>query len=97
MPDADRDHGRDEARWSPLDSSEWYAARDAASALRDVITAAGMEKDFPYLRADVNAFGHGFIELGRIAPETAQRLAHLLRLAVAAGPDSGPGHVTSTN
>jgi hypothetical protein len=56
-----------------------------------------MEKDFPYLRADVNAFGHGFIELGRIAPETAQRLAHLLGLAVAAGPDSRLGDVPPTD
>ena len=94
MPDADREHGRDEAHWSPLDSSQWYAARDAASALRDVITAAGMEKDFPYLRADVNAFGHGFVELGRISPETAQRIAHLLRLAVAAESGSCDGEST---
>jgi hypothetical protein len=92
MPGADRRPDRDEASWSPIDTAEWYAARDAASALRDVIVAAGMEKDFPYLRADVNAFGHGFIELGRISPETAQRLADLLRLAVAAG--GSPDHFT---
>lgn len=84
MPSGERPD-RDAARWSPLDSHEWYAARNAATALRDVLTAAGMERDFPYLRADVNAFGHGFIELGRISPETAERLAELLWLAHASG------------
>lgn len=77
--------GRDEAAWSPIESGEWYAARDAATALRDVLTAAGMQRDFPYLRADVNAFGHGFIELGRISPETAERVAELIRLALTSG------------
>lgn len=75
----------DAAAWSPIDSQEWYAARSGVSALRDVLVAAGMERDFPYLRADVNAFGHGFIELGRISPETAERLAGLVRRAVALG------------
>ncbi|OEV11177.1 hypothetical protein AN219_29805, partial [Streptomyces nanshensis] len=40
------------------------------------------ERDFPYLRADLNAFGHGLIELGRISPETAERLTELLRRAL---------------
>ncbi|OEV10899.1 hypothetical protein [Streptomyces nanshensis] len=77
----------DDANWSPLDSSEWYAARHAMAALRDVLIAAGMERDFPYLRADLNAFGHGMIELGRIAPQTAERLAELLRLALECSSD----------
>ncbi|MFH8365579.1 hypothetical protein [Streptomyces sp. NPDC018031] len=72
----------DAARWSPIDSREWYAARDAAAALRDVLIAAGMEREFPYLRADINAFGQGFIELGRISPEVAKRLAELLQRAL---------------
>ncbi|WP_267244905.1 hypothetical protein [Streptomyces sp. PR69] len=88
----------DFAQWSPLESQGWYAARDATSALRDVLTAAGMEKDFPYLRADLNAFGHGLIELGRVSPETAERLAELLRRATSCrldnrGECSGPVHV----
>ena len=78
---------RDAATWSPLDTEEWYAARNAVSALRDVLTAAGMEKEFPYLRADLNAFGHGLIELGRISPETAERIAELLRLALRSTAD----------
>ncbi len=35
------------------------------------------------MRADLNAFGHGFVELGRVSPATAERLAELLRLALA--------------
>ncbi|MGW3010523.1 hypothetical protein ACWC9R_17065 [Streptomyces sp. NPDC001219] len=72
----------DAARWSPLKTNEWPAARNATTALRDVLTAAGMARDFPYLRADLNAFGHGLIELGRVSPETAKRLAELLRRAL---------------
>ncbi|WP_043674218.1 hypothetical protein [Streptomyces xylophagus] len=84
MPD-EPTHGHDAAAWSPLDSDGWYAARDATTALRDVLVRAGLEKDFPYLRADVNAFGHGLVDLGRVSPATAERLAELLRLALASG------------
>ncbi|MFD5628156.1 hypothetical protein [Streptomyces sp. NPDC127072] len=87
MRDVPREH-QDAAQWSPLDSDGWYAARNATSALRDVLTVAGMQKDFPYLRADLNAFGHGLIELGRVSPATAERLAELLRLALTSGTDS---------
>lgn len=83
----------DEARWSPLDSGEWYAARNAVSALRDVLIAAGMERDFPYLRADLNAFGQGLIELGRISPEAAKRLAELIGLGLAAQREAPTDHV----
>ncbi|WP_414503871.1 hypothetical protein [Streptomyces sp. NEAU-L66] len=55
----------DAARRPPLETDEWYAARNATTALRDVLTAAGMARNFPYLRACLNTFGHGFIELGR--------------------------------
>ncbi|WP_433892504.1 hypothetical protein [Streptomyces sp. CA-111067] len=51
--------------WAPLGSAEWYAARDAATALRDVLTSAGLEREFPFLRADLNAFGHGNAVAGR--------------------------------
>ncbi|MEU6526730.1 hypothetical protein ABZ892_28830 [Streptomyces sp. NPDC046924] len=77
--------GHDAATWSPLDSDGWYAARNATTALRDALVRAGLEKDFPYLRADLNAFGHGLVELGRVSPDTAERLAELLRLALASG------------
>ncbi|GAA2400379.1 hypothetical protein GCM10010420_28810 [Streptomyces glaucosporus] len=78
----DSEERGDAARWSPIDSQEWYAAREAVALLRDVLIAAGLQKEFPYLRADLNAFGQGLIELGRISPQTAERLAELLRLAV---------------
>lgn len=77
----------DGARWSPTDNSEWHAARGSTAALRDVLIAAGMEKGFPYLRADLNAFGHGLVELGRVSPETAERLAELLMLAMTCAHD----------
>ncbi|MFE2737344.1 hypothetical protein [Streptomyces sp. NPDC059349] len=73
----------DAATWSPLESDDWYAAGDATTALCDALLRAGLEKDFLYLRADLNAFGHGFVELGRVSPATAERLAELLRLALA--------------
>ncbi|MFI7682270.1 hypothetical protein ACIBWG_06285 [Streptomyces griseoaurantiacus] len=82
----DATHRRpDAAAWSPLNSDDWYAARNAATALRDALLRAGLEKDFPYLRADLNAFGHGLVDLGRVSPATAERLAELLRMALAAG------------
>ncbi|MGV9990653.1 hypothetical protein [Streptomyces sp. NPDC003374] len=84
MPHESTD-GPDAATWSPLDSEGWYAARNATTALRDALVRAGLEKDFPYLRADLNAFGHGLVELGRVSPGTAERLAELLRLAMASG------------
>lgn len=80
----DEPPGYDVATWSAIDSTEWYTARDATTALRDVLKTAGMERAFPYLRADVNAFGHAYVELGRVAPETAQRIAELLALGLAA-------------
>ncbi|OQD52259.1 hypothetical protein BM536_035285 [Streptomyces phaeoluteigriseus] len=91
--------GRDAAAWSLLDSDGWYAARNATTALRDVLVRAGLEKDFPYLRADLNAFGHGLVELGRVSPDTAERLAELLRLALASGygrDRDGDGHASTT-
>ncbi|HUY48112.1 MAG TPA: hypothetical protein VMV92_20685 [Streptosporangiaceae bacterium] len=33
----------------------------------------------PYLHADVNVFGNGVVELGRVTPETAALLAQALR------------------
>ncbi|MFI6250228.1 hypothetical protein [Streptomyces sp. NPDC051016] len=84
MPD-DTSERRDAATWSPLESDGWYAAGNATTVLRDALIRAGMEKDFPYLRADLNAFGHGLVELRRISPTTAERLAELLRLGLATG------------
>ncbi|MET9382948.1 hypothetical protein ABZY09_18220 [Streptomyces sp. NPDC002928] len=98
MPNEPTDE-HDAASWSPLDSEGWYAARNATTALRDALVRAGLEKDFPYLRADLNAFGHGLVELGRVSPNTAERLAELLRLALASGLDrdrEGVEHAPTT-
>ncbi|MGW1994101.1 hypothetical protein [Embleya sp. NPDC001921] len=75
MRDSDEPHGRDD------DSDAWYVARSAVMELRDVLIAAGMEADFTFLTADVNAFGRGIVNLGRISPATTRRLAALLRVA----------------
>jgi hypothetical protein len=63
------------------DTNAWFAARDAVMALRDLLKAAGLAKAFPYLQADVNAFGNGFVNMGRTIPAAARRLAELLRAA----------------
>ncbi|MFD4629428.1 hypothetical protein ACFVYR_07100 [Streptomyces sp. NPDC058284] len=80
----------DAAAWSPLHGDGWYAARNATTALRDALVRAGLEKNFPYLRAELNAFGHGLVELGRVSPDTAERVAELLRLALAEGFGPAP-------
>lgn len=61
-----------------IDSEQWREARQAATTLRESLRLAGLERDVPYLRADLNAFGQGYVELGRVAPHTAERLAELL-------------------
>lgn len=60
----------------------WYAARDAVTAMRDVVVAAGLAKHLPYLRADLNAYGQGIVEIGRTTPEGARRIAELLALGL---------------
>ncbi|MFD8422678.1 hypothetical protein [Streptomyces sp. NPDC059466] len=82
----DPTHRHDAAIWSPLDTDDWCAARNATTALRDALLRAGLEKDSPYLQSDLNTFGHGLVELGRVSPATVERLAELLRLALSAGP-----------
>lgn len=63
------------------DGNAWHDARQAVMELRDILIAAGMETEFKFLTADVNAFGRGIVSLGRVSPETARRLARLLRAA----------------
>ncbi|MGW1563814.1 hypothetical protein ACWCQ1_46225 [Streptomyces sp. NPDC002144] len=48
--------------------------------MRAVLVRTSLEKDFVYLRPDLNPSGHG-----RVSPATAERLAELLRLALASG------------
>ena len=83
MPtDETHGHGPDAARWEPIASAAWYEARNAAAALRDVLIAAGLAEHFPFLRAELNAFGHGIVDLGRTTPEAAARIAELLNLGI---------------
>jgi hypothetical protein len=56
----------------------WAHAARATAELEKELHACGLSDAFPYLRAEVNVFGVGIIELGRITPETAQALAGLL-------------------
>ncbi|WP_436773186.1 hypothetical protein [Yinghuangia sp. YIM S09857] len=74
---ADKDPERSHA----ADGDAWHDARQAVMELRDVLIAAGMETEFKFLTADVNAFGRGIVSLGRISPAAARRLARLLRVA----------------
>ncbi|MGR7001268.1 hypothetical protein ACU686_29745 [Yinghuangia aomiensis] len=79
------DFTSDAATWSQFNTGAWYEARDATALLRDVLVAAGLAEELPYLRADVNAFGHGFVELGRTSPAAAKRLAALIALGLSDG------------
>ncbi|MFG1812096.1 hypothetical protein [Streptomyces sp. NPDC049040] len=83
MRDDDSTVSRDPLTVRAIESPEWQAARQAATNLRESLTLAGLESDVPYLRADLNAFGQGYVELGRVAPDIAQRLAELLRRGLA--------------
>jgi hypothetical protein len=56
----------------------WARAERAVAALRRQLRARGLDDALPYLKADVNVFGNGFVDLGRITPETAHALANLL-------------------
>ncbi|MGD9483537.1 hypothetical protein WDH52_09770 [Streptomyces sp. TRM70308] len=74
--------GDEEAAGVPESSGDaWYEARRAAVELRDVLAAAGLARSFPFLQADVNVFGHGFVNLGRTTPAATQQLAYLLNEA----------------
>jgi hypothetical protein len=66
-----------------IDSHRWQMARQAATTLRGTLKLAGLERDVPHLRGDLNAFGQGYVELGRVAPHTAERLAELLHRGLA--------------
>jgi hypothetical protein len=71
----------------------WTTAQRSVAQLKDVLAEAGHEDVMPYLRADVNVFGAGIVELGRVTPETADLIAHALRLIVHAQlSQTGNGH-----
>lgn len=59
----------------------WANAARAVAALEKELRTCGLTDAFPYMRAEVNIFGVGLVEVGRITPETAQALATLLARA----------------
>jgi hypothetical protein len=56
----------------------WARAQHAASALQQVLADLGHSDAMPYLHADVNVFGAGVVELGRVTPETATLIVQAL-------------------
>jgi hypothetical protein len=59
----------------------WAQAQHAVSALKQALADLGQENAIPYMHADVNVFGAGIIELGRITPQTATLIAEALQIA----------------
>src|SRR5215472_1352226 len=62
----------------------WAVAQHSAAALSDALAELGQADAMPYLRADVNVFGAGIVELGRVTPQTADLIARGLRMVAAA-------------
>ncbi len=68
----------------------WARAQHGVSELQQALSDLGHSDAMPYLRADVNVFGNGVVELGRTTPETAALLARALRaLASQSGEAKG--------
>lgn len=57
---------------------EWARAQHTVSALQQALATLDQLDALPYLRADVNTFGNGIVELGRVTPETAAFIAEAL-------------------
>jgi hypothetical protein len=53
----------------------WANAQHAVSAIRSALTELGQENAIPRLRADVNVFGAGIVELGHVTPQVAALMA----------------------
>jgi hypothetical protein len=68
----------------------WATAQRAASAIQGAMAELGQADAMPYLHADVNVFGNGVVELGRVTPHTAVLIADALR-GLAAQRRSRPG------
>ena len=69
----------------------WATAQHAVSALKQALADLGHADPAPYAHADVNVFGAGVVELGRVTPQTAALIAEALRaMAQRRGrPDEG--------
>ncbi len=59
----------------------WSEADEATRLLAAELAACGLAGQVPYLHADVTVAGAGVVELGRITPAAARRLAELLAAA----------------
>ncbi|MBP0455989.1 hypothetical protein JFN87_00530 [Streptomyces bomunensis] len=62
----------------------WGQAKRAAEALAQQLRAAGLETDFPGLKADVSVFGDGLVCLGTLGPDAAELLARLVAVGLSA-------------
>lgn len=61
----------------------WADGTRGADALAEQLQAAGLEADFPGLKADVNVFGDGVVRVGAIRPEAAKLLTRMLTTGLA--------------
>ncbi|MEO3764595.1 hypothetical protein [Streptomyces sp. B8F3] len=62
----------------------WAESKKSVDALAEMLTALGLETDFPSLKADVNIHGEGVVRLGPIRPAAAELLTHLLTAGLSA-------------
>lgn len=68
----------------------WMDAQQSVVTIKSALAELGQDGTMPYLRADVNVFGQGIVELGRVTPQTANLIAKALT-AMASHTDSGDG------
>ncbi|WP_214110782.1 hypothetical protein [Acrocarpospora catenulata] len=69
----------------------WAEAQCSVSALKEALASMGRNDELPYLRADVNEFGTGFVELGRASPQMVRLIAHALALMASSRNIDGGG------
>jgi hypothetical protein len=70
---------------------EWARAQHVVSELQQALSELGCCDAMPYLRADVNVFGNGVVELGRVTPETAALLARAVHALKAVSGEANGG------
>ncbi|RCG23803.1 hypothetical protein DQ392_03705 [Streptomyces reniochalinae] len=56
----------------------WAEGKRGADGLAEMLRAVGLEVDLPGLKADVNVFGDGVVNLGAVRPDAARLLADML-------------------
>ncbi len=70
----------------------WTRAQRSVALLKNALHETGHDDVMPYIRADVNVFGAGIVELGRVTPENADLIAQALRLMSAQRDENGKSH-----